>query len=429
MKNAEISLQEGERLKALGYYQILDTCREAAYDEITRMASLICETPMAMISFIDCDRQWLKSTLGLELTEISRDFSICAHTILSNELLLVENAKKDDRFVDSPFVIHAPHIRFYAGVPLITPEGFCIGTLCVLDREPRRLSDSQKAAVEFLGRQIMSLLETRRAESVLQNTVNHLERSNTIKDQLLSLISHEIKTPFTSVLGLADLLNEESSIETNSELHEMIADLQRSSHEIYDFLELLLLWSRMEKNVLTTHRQAFTISEMTSSTLARLAVDCRRQNVTLDIEHHQSGVVVADRTMVKYMMEVMYHLGCSRLSAGEVLSICIQPNATELEFRVHMPKELIPDENIDNLLEFEFLLEHQESHGISNGLLLEMILCRRLAEANQGSFNLSMSPELGTVCTLALPLAEVLNEQPTQNGRETIFYAPKRLTS
>ena len=162
---APIPKNEAQRLEALREYHILDTAAEQAYDDITALAAYLCDVPIAMISLVDESRQWFKSKLGLNQQETPRDVAFCAHAILQTEPLIVKDALKDTRFADSALVTREPHIRFYAGFPLATPEGLALGTLCAIDRRPRQLSASQKTAMQALSRQVMALLELRRVSA------------------------------------------------------------------------------------------------------------------------------------------------------------------------------------------------------------------------------------------------------------------------
>jgi GAF domain-containing protein len=172
---APIPDNEEARLAALQEYRILDTAAEQAYDDITALAAQICEVPIAMISLVDESRQWFKSKLGLNEQETPRDVAFCAHAILQSEPLIVRDALKDMRFADSALVTRSPHIRFYAGFPLSSPEGFALGTLCAIDRKPRRLSDSQKNAMQALSRQVMALLEARRVSAHLADVLEKVK--------------------------------------------------------------------------------------------------------------------------------------------------------------------------------------------------------------------------------------------------------------
>ena len=162
----QIPANEVDRLAALNSYQILDTHAEAAFDALTRSAALVCDVPIAMISLVDRDRQWFKSVVGSEATQTSREVSFCGHAIHSGNILEVPDALTDARFFDNPLVTGAPNIRFYAGAPLTTPEERTIGTLCVIDRKPRRLTAQQHAVLAELSIVVMRLLEGRKAEAV-----------------------------------------------------------------------------------------------------------------------------------------------------------------------------------------------------------------------------------------------------------------------
>ena len=158
---------EAKRLDAIRRYGLLDTPAEQSFDDFAYLASHLCETPIALITLVDAGRQWFKARLGLEVSETPREHAFCAHTIMTKQLMVVEDALSDSRFADNPLVTSDPHIRFYAGAPLIDRSGFGLGTLCVIDRQPRHLTASQTRSLEALARQVVVQCEFRRISSDL----------------------------------------------------------------------------------------------------------------------------------------------------------------------------------------------------------------------------------------------------------------------
>ena len=169
-------INEVGRIAALQKYAILDTDPKQSFDDLTLLASFVCKTPIALISLVDEDRQWFKSRVGMDAKETSRDIAFCSTAILQSHVFVVPDALKDDRFRDNPLVVSDPHIRFYAGAPLINEDGYALGTLCVVDRAPRELAPDQKEALKALSRLVLAQLEFRRNLFLLKETLTDRTR-------------------------------------------------------------------------------------------------------------------------------------------------------------------------------------------------------------------------------------------------------------
>ncbi|MFT4113659.1 diguanylate cyclase [Silvibacterium sp.] len=191
-----VPVDEAERLQALHDLDILDTEPEAAYDDLVQLAAAILHVPMATISLVDERRQWFKSQVGLPVPETSRDISFCGHTILEPEIMVVPDATLDARFRENPLVTGALHLRFYAGVPLTTEDGFSLGALCVLDSQPRHLTDTEQAALRVLARQVVAHFQIRRQVVALEKAAverEEIQRRLELSRQRLREANHKLK--------------------------------------------------------------------------------------------------------------------------------------------------------------------------------------------------------------------------------------------
>jgi anti-sigma regulatory factor (Ser/Thr protein kinase) len=197
-----LDAREQDRLAALRAYRILDTDPEQAFDDLALLASQICGTPVALITLVDAERQWFKARVGITARETARSIAFCSRAIEQPELFIVRDATKDERFRDNPLVLGEPHIRFYAGAPLLTPEGHALGTLCVVDGTPRQLSRRQQDALLALKRQVEAQLELRRSLLELRTV---LAARDAAEEQQAKLVE-ELREALAHVRKLDELM-------------------------------------------------------------------------------------------------------------------------------------------------------------------------------------------------------------------------------
>lgn len=247
---------EARRLRILEEYKILDTESEKDFDDITKLASEICESPISAISLIDTNRQWFKSAYGLSHTETSRTLSFCAHAIHDNAMFVVEDARHDIRFHDSPLVTGDPNIVFYAGVPLIDKEGFALGTLCVIDNKTKKLSDFQERALKTLSHQILKLMEIKKLNHKLKLKNYLLEESYNELERFAQVVSHDLKSPLNNILDLTDLLKNEEHCEIkNPEANLYIDLIKESSEKLKEYIDATL--NTYKNNILAPDDKEF----------------------------------------------------------------------------------------------------------------------------------------------------------------------------
>jgi hypothetical protein len=247
MQKPQLAHNEKERLQALKEYEILDTLPEEELDNITRLASEICQTPVSYISLIDEKRQWFKSKVGLEQSETPRDVAFCAHTIHSQgEPLIVRDSRKDERFHDNPLVTGSPHVVFYAGIPLINPEGFALGTLCIVDQRPRQLTRGQIDALIILAKQAGKLFELRRSNLQLRSIRSQLEERNSNLDKFASIVSHDLRSPLSTIISYIELFRMNYGDRVDDKGAKLLDTINNTSYKLKRIIEGILDYYRSE---------------------------------------------------------------------------------------------------------------------------------------------------------------------------------------
>ncbi|HEY5370750.1 MAG TPA: GAF domain-containing sensor histidine kinase [Hanamia sp.] len=240
---------EAKRISELEEYNILDTLTEKEYEDITYIASVICDVPIALISFVDKDRQWYKSHLGVLDSETPREYSFCSQAIKSNDaIMIVEDSREDKRFQNNPLVTGNPNIVFYAGVPLVNHAGFGLGTVCVIDRKKRTLTEHQVKALKVLSGQVMNLLELRKVNYQLEQLKRVLEAQNKELEEFAMIVSHDIKSPLTTVLLANKMIGSQFQRELGNEGKKLLNYSNNSVEKIKSLLDGILSYYKNEQH-------------------------------------------------------------------------------------------------------------------------------------------------------------------------------------
>ena len=245
MIKPEKHIKEEERIKALESYSILDSLPEVDYQNLSMIASQICETPIALIGFIDKERQWMKSSIGLDIVSNLRDFTFCGHAINDpNDMMIIPDARVDVRFQDNPSVIGQPNIVFYAGIPLKNNDGLPLGTICVLDHKPKILSPDQIESLKALSEQVMRLLELRLNKLQLEKSLIELEKKNVALEKFAYIAAHDLKSPLANISGLTDFFADSYDKILDDEGKEIINLVKNSSTKLKEMIDSLLEFTK-----------------------------------------------------------------------------------------------------------------------------------------------------------------------------------------
>lgn len=298
MEIGNIPNNEEERIQTLHDYKILDTDFEKQYDEIVNLVSYICETPIAVISLVDTDRQWFKAKVGVEARETNRDIAFCAHAINLTDTLIVNDTLKDKRFYDNPLVTQDPNIRFYAGAQLKAKNGNVLGALCAIDKIPRELNQKQLDALKVLSNQVITMLELRRSNLELEKQAILLNDKNETNKKLFRIISHDLRSPFHSILGLSEILCEDLNELSNSEIKDLAQNIEETAKDSFELVNNLLNWSMHKSELKETNFQEISLSMLFQKLVSVLVGVTTKKGIRIATNLDENSRIFADYNII-----------------------------------------------------------------------------------------------------------------------------------
>ena len=302
IKHAKYSKKEGEeidRLLELDSYAILDTAPEVDFDKIADLAAEICETPIALISFVDEKRQWFKAHHGLKTTETAREHSFCAHAIKDpKQVLIIKDARKDDRFKDNSLVTGEPHVVFYAGVPLISENNFPLGTLCVIDHQPKTLTETQLKALSALSVSVTNLLKLRKNKILLTEALDDALEKKDELEQFAFIAAHDLKSPLKNIASITQLFSDENNAKLNEEGKEMLNLIHLSSEKLSQLIDGILEYSRSE-NVLKEEKSKINLEDLKKDILVMLGFNHHLEiELKTDLKEIQINKIAIEQILI-----------------------------------------------------------------------------------------------------------------------------------
>ena len=438
MPTAHIPSNEAERLAALRAYDILDTLPEKAFDDLTRIAGHICQTPVVLVSLVDGQRQWFKSRIGMEDTETSREVSFCAHAILDqHHVLTVPDATTDPRFADNPLVTGDFHLRFYAGAPLVSSTGHAVGALCVIDHVSRQFSDAQRDALEVLGRQIVAQMELRRDLVVMRQQVEQeiterrraeLERETAIaaaraRAEFLAVMSHELRTPMNGVIGMTELM---FATDLSEEQRDYLETIQLSGNTLLAVINDILDFSSIDAGRVRLESTPLELRRCLDEAIQVLASQAagKRLGLRCEVDDGVPRWVIGDAVRLRQVLLNLISNAIKFTDAGEVVVRVSALPPRSLRIEVVDSGIGISAAGITRLFSAFSQLDTSSTrrHG---GTGLGLAISKRLVELMGGGISVRSQPGVGTTFTVTLlaPTADppaallVSHARPPSSGR------------
>ncbi|KAI9440308.1 gaf sensor signal transduction histidine kinase [Russula earlei] len=391
---------EQARLQELYRLEILDTAYEEEFDEIVQLASRICQVPISLISLVGASRQWFKARVGLGATETSRDVSFCAHAIVQDSMLMeVEDAEQDERFQDNPLVTSDPHIRFYAGVPLVTRNGYKLGTLCVIDSKPNKLNEEQGFILKVLGSQIVKMLEMRIVNKESERQKLLIEQQNSTQNRILSIIAHDIRNPLSSMKQAMDMdAFNRLSIEDWSMIREQFV------HQIdgtIDLLNNIVEWGMLQISGAAQVTERIHLKELVADKLDVARLTASLKNIELVNLADESIYLHTHPDILNFILRNLVSNAIKFTRKGTV-SIFAQRESNKIHIAVNDTGVGISAEALQDLLSKRIA---KTSYGTNNekGSGLGLMLVQEFISSLQGSLEIESEMGKGTTVHLFLP--------------------------
>lgn len=398
MITPKIPDNEEARLKALYSYSILDTITDPDFENIVTIASEICGTSISSISLIDKDRQWFKAKKGMDKSETSRNNAFCAHAINDpDHILEVENAAEDPRFHDNPNVVNDPNIAFYAGVPLVDHDGFALGTLCVIDQKPKRLTTTQRETLKALSRQVINLMEMRRKSEQMEQLTFELHRKIQHLEKFALILAHDIRSPLTAISGLTNHLSTGFNYELSAEMKEILGVVSKSSKNVVNLVDGILEYSRNSNRQLAD--EEFEVKEFFVE-LRLLFPSLAKESLSIqsDLERIWANPIG--------LKQILLNLITNAIKYNDKETISITVNATSddkcYHFSVSDNGMGIPEQHLTKIFDI-FTKVHKEDRFGNVGSGIGLATVKNLVTAMKGEIGVKSEVGVGTTFEFSLP--------------------------
>lgn len=399
MSNFPYPHNEAQRLNILAGYDLMDSGYDRDFDAIAEIASTICDIPISLITFIDEKRQYFKSHLGTDFTENARERSFCTHAIASSEeIMVVKDARLDERFANNPMVTGPTKLVFYAGVPLINEDGFALGTICVLDQKSHHLTDPQLQALKSLAKQVVDKIELKRKVTHLEHKNDELAKANILIQKFASMAAHDIKNPLSSILLTSQLLSKSALTNKDERAVKLLEMNIASSKALLLLVDDMLEYSRSPE-LLFARKQKVTVSELFER-IRKLSVIPENFQVEFSsnlVEIHFPSIAVEQILLNLLSNAIRYNN-----KATGIVNIEIAEDALHYILKVEDNGKGIAAEYHEKIFNANFTLQDKDRSGTpSNGIGLSTV--KNLVDSLKGNIKLNSLIDKGCTFILNLP--------------------------
>jgi len=396
-KDYPIPDNELQRLAALKRYHILDTLPDDAFDDATKLVAYICGVPIAHISFIDENRQWFKSEIGIGTSEVPREITFCNYTILDTKILEINDTHVNETFKDDPNVTGGFNVRFYAGVPLTTPDGYNIGTLCAIDHVVKELNENQRNALSIVAKHVITQLELSTKNGQLYAQRKIAERAVLARDSFLANMSHEIRTPLNAIIGFTDLLAQTELDETQ---RDYIESVQIAGENLLLIVNDILDLSKIESGNLPIEAEPFNLKKTLKHVYNLLKVKVQKEvefNLFLDAE--MPDLVIGDQGRLNQILVNLIGNALKFTNEGEVTVSVKKIDETEdsysLKFSVKDTGIGIPKDKLETIFE-RFTQGEESTTRTFGGTGLGLNIVKQLVELQEGQVQVKSTLNRGS---------------------------------
>lgn len=405
---------EEERLVALFRQEILDSPEETEFNEIVELAAQIFGSKISLISLVDDHRQWFKAKVGLEATETPKDIAFCAHAIHGDDIFEIPDATQDPRFVDNPLVTSGPNIRFYAGQPIHASDGNKLGTLCLIDDTPRQLTEDQRRILRTLARQVerqlhlrLQLRQQKKALQLIKTQSDSLVALNQIKDQLLSVLSHDLRSPLVMLEGMMDLF-EAKALEPQ-EVLELMPEVQHKVRQTKMQLAQVLDWSQKQVLRQSLKMEPFAAGTILNQVLPWVKDVAEKKQVILMTQIESHLIFEGDLELVNLVLRNLLANAIKYSKRNDNVILFMQRNGDWGTIGVRDTGAGMKPETLTKLRSRHYQMS---TPGTSNelGTGLGLLLCQTYLQQMGTSLDIDSTWKQGSTFSFQLPIANCQEE-------------------